>query len=101
MPLPEPGTHQTAGCKAEQAGHQLLGAPLAVVHLRVEGVQPSIDTVVHMREHAASDDRTRSKRENADDDPALPAGRHIQHAYEHREEHERRTQITLNHQHTH
>ena len=101
MPLAEPRTHQAARSEAEQAGHQLFRASSTVIHFRIKGVQPRFDTIVHVREHAARGDGAHREREHADDDPAFPVGRHIQHAHEHREEHQRRTQITLNHQHAH
>ena len=54
-----------------------------------------------MTEDVRRQECARGEGDEADDDPAFAAGGHIQHGYEHGEEHQRGAQIVLNHEHAH
>ena len=102
MPLPQAGAHHATGSQTENAGDQLVrSAIFLAILLRTERVQPGVDARADMTEDVRRQECARGEGDEADDDPAFAAGGHIQHGYEHGEEHQRGAQIVLNHEHAH
>ena len=64
-------------------------------------MQPGVDALTHVAEHACGQHGSRGERDQTDDDPAFTAGGRVQHGHEHGEEHKRGAQIMLHDEHAH
>ncbi|EME37602.1 hypothetical protein C884_01653 [Kocuria palustris PEL] len=91
---------QPAGGQAEQALHDLArAADGGVVDLRIEGVDPGVETGRDVAEGLRGHEAPGGHEDQPQDDPAQAAGGEVEHGHEQAEEQDRGAEVALQHEH--